>query len=178
MSDVYSNTVTISDLVEIIDDLYSSGMYSDLGNYALYRLLHDLLTLATIKSEKKPYKQECIGKPQSNKEKVIAKFLMQKGFTPYHNVIKKDCIGDKSYLPFDFGIIVNGKELLIEYDGEQHFKPIRFFGGVEHFAQIKRHDDIKTEYCQKNGIPLLRLNSESNIKKELSRFISKYEQAC
>lgn len=57
-------------------------------------------------------------------------------------------------LPFDFAIDVNGSLLLIEYDGEQHFSNIF---GEESFRNTIRNDKIKNEYCEKKGIPLLRI---------------------
>lgn len=70
-----------------------------------------------------------------------------------------DC-RDKHMLPFDFAIYNNrGVNILglIEYDGEQHFRPIEFFGGEKSFKATQRRDAIKTKYCADNGIPLLRI---------------------
>lgn len=58
------------------------------------------------------------------------------------------------YLP-DFNI-------LIEYDGEQHYFPIRF-GDIsneqakEKFDKVCLHDNIKNKYCKDNNIPLIRI---------------------
>ncbi len=71
---------------------------------------------------------------------------------------------DKDYwLRWDFIIEHNGKLGFIEYDGEQHFKPVRF-GGISKeeaaLALAKRQDNdrIKNEYCKDNGYPLLRIS--------------------
>jgi len=70
-----------------------------------------------------------------------------------------DC-RDKNPLPFD--IYVPKYNLLIEYQGEQHYKPIRRGSMTEdealeqlHITQY--HDQIKLEYCVKNNIPLVRI---------------------
>lgn len=56
---------------------------------------------------------------------------------------------------FDFAIIKNNKIIrLIEFDGEQHFKNISSWGGLE--LQQKR-DKIKNEYALINNIPLVRI---------------------
>ena len=34
---------------------------------------------------------------------------------------------------------------------------------LEGFEQLKIHDKLKNEYCQKNNIPLYRLNKDSNL---------------
>ena len=47
--------------------------------------------------------------------------------------------------------------MCIEYDGQQHFEPNEYFGGQKHFNILKRHDNIKDEYCQDNKIKLVRI---------------------
>jgi len=114
-------------------------------------------------------------KYQSKHERTVARVIKKLGYTPYHNVIKRDCIGKSKPLPFDFGILVNGRELLIEFDGEQHETPIDFFGGIDKFKEIALYDAVKNEYCKEKDIPLLRLNKHSSILKEITTFISQYE---
>ena len=59
-------------------------------------------------------------------------------------------------LRFDF--YLPKYNVCIEYDGEQHFKPIKHFGGDEMFKIIVERDTIKNEYCLINKIPLLRIS--------------------
>ena len=61
----------------------------------------------------------------------------------------------KSDLFFDF--YVPKLNLCIEYDGQQHFKPVKLFGGQLGFEYRKLCDSIKTQYCLDNNIPLLRI---------------------
>lgn len=46
----------------------------------------------------------------------------------------------------------------IEYDGEQHFRPVERFGGEEAFNRNVERDKIKNKYCIENGIILYRIN--------------------
>lgn len=62
---------------------------------------------------------------------------------------------DKNYLRFDF--YIPSKKLLIEYDGEQHFKPNKKFG-LETFEILKLHDSMKNEYVKENNLNLLRIS--------------------
>lgn len=56
---------------------------------------------------------------------------------------------------FDFAVIENGKIVrLIEFDGEQHYKDIEQWGGLE--LQQKR-DKAKNEYALSHNIPLVRI---------------------
>ena len=68
--------------------------------------------------------------------------------------------------------------LFIEYDGEQHFMPIGFFGGEEEFKRRQEHDKIKNKYCEDNHINLLRIpyweqNIETIINNHLQRLSEK-----
>jgi hypothetical protein len=58
-------------------------------------------------------------------------------------------------LPFDFFLPNNNT--CIEYDGIQHFQAVAHFGGEEGFVKRKILDKIKTEYCKKNNIKLIRI---------------------
>lgn len=58
-------------------------------------------------------------------------------------------------LPFDF--YLPKYNTCIEYDGQQHFKVVDFFGGKEGFERRKHNDNIKTKYCEDKNISLLRL---------------------
>ena len=49
-------------------------------------------------------------------------------------------------LRFDFKI--RNKPILIEFQGEQHYKPIEFFGGEIRFAKQQLYDDLKRKYCK------------------------------
>jgi hypothetical protein len=70
---------------------------------------------------------------------------------------------DKNALPFDFAVFNNYMDvvLLIEYDGEQHFEPARYSDDKKvMLAKLKKtqeHDQIKTDYCLNNNIPLVRI---------------------
>ena len=62
-------------------------------------------------------------------------------------------------MSFDFAILDdNGNVIkLIEYDGEQHFKPIEKWGGEEKFLIQKERDERKNQYCKENNLNLLRI---------------------
>lgn len=74
------------------------------------------------------------------------KFVAQKRFS--------DC-KDKKPLPFD--VYISDKNICIEYDGIGHYEPIKHFGGKKRFEERKRHDSIKTKYCEDNNIKLIRI---------------------
>lgn len=83
-----------------------------------------------------------------------------------------DCKNERR-LPFDF--YLKDYNMCIEFDGEQHFKPIEKFGGKEKFNIQVKNDNIKNDYCKSNNIKLLRIRFdevnqiEEIIKKSIPR---------
>ena len=60
--------------------------------------------------------------------------------------------------PFDFAIFKDEKLLgLIEYDGEQHFESVDFFGGEEKLKLQRERDERKNKWCEENNIRLIRI---------------------
>lgn len=75
---------------------------------------------------------------------------------------------DKSYLRFDF--YIPSKNLLIEYDGQQHFKPNDKFG-LKEFQSLKKHDAMKDDYVKKHNLNLLRIPYWEDPIQELKKII-------
>lgn len=64
-------------------------------------------------------------------------------------------ISDLGQLRYDF--YLPDYHRLIEFDGEQHFKPIDYFGGLEHFQYVQKNDLIKNNYAAQHNISLVRI---------------------
>lgn len=92
----------------------------------------------------------------------------------------EDC-RDKRRLPFDF--YLPDYNICIEFQGEQHFRPVDFSytpteesknKAIEKFKGIQKRDEIKAEYCRQKGMRLLTIdykqikNIESILTKELN----------
>jgi hypothetical protein len=65
-----------------------------------------------------------------------------------------DC---KNKLPLKYDFFIDNKNMLIEYDGEPHFREVEYLGGKIGFELRKNNDKIKTEYAVNNNIKLLRI---------------------
>jgi predicted nucleic acid-binding Zn-ribbon protein len=78
----------------------------------------------------------------------------------------------KRLMKFDF--YLPDYNLCIEYDGEQHFKPLKHFGGEKDLTERQENDKIKTNYCLENRISLLRIRYDENIEQALDLFFSKF----
>ena len=94
-------------------------------------------------------------------EKFNINFETQKTFEKCKNKYK---------LRFDFYLPNNN--MCIEFDGEQHFKSVKHFGGEEGFKKVKMNDNIKNEYCKNNNINLLRIKYNENIEEKLKKLLT------
>jgi len=92
----------------------------------------------------------------SKGEKKIKRLLKSNGikFEPQYSFADLN----NGRLKFDFAIFDNSKlSHLIEYDGEQHFRPVSYFGGQPRYDIQVINDTLKNEYCRDNDIKLIRI---------------------
>lgn len=102
---------------------------------------------------------------ESKGEKAIRVFLSKIGL----NYIKqKKFNGCKDIRPLPFDFYLSDLNLCIEYDGEQHFKPVKRFGGVTGFEMIQKRDRIKTKFCFDNNINLIRISYKDDVNEKLN----------
>jgi hypothetical protein len=74
----------------------------------------------------------------------------------------------KSSLRFDF--YLPDFNTCIEFQGIQHHKSVKYFGGEEGFQETLLRDEIKSDYCKNNYIELICLSDISEIELKLSKF--------
>lgn len=91
---------------------------------------------------------------ESKGERKIKQFLDLNNIEYYKQYKFKNC-KFKRQLPFDF--YLPNYNLLIEYDGKQHYIISSFYGGIDSFIDTKIRDTIKNLYCKDNNIKLLRI---------------------
>jgi hypothetical protein len=78
----------------------------------------------------------------------------------------------KKSLKFDF--YLSEYNSCIEYDGEQHYKIVDYWGGQEGFNNLQLKDSLKNKYCEINNIPLLRIKFDNiNIEETIKEFLQK-----
>ena len=79
-------------------------------------------------------------------------------------------------LPFDFYLYEYN--ILIEYQGEQHFVPKsknRMFGASNPMAgynKIKVNDEIKSKWCIDNNMKLIEISYKENLNEKMERIIN------
>lgn len=112
-----------------------------------------------IEFEQKPYQHlngnvscpKCM-KVLSIGEKIIRDLLTAKNIKFKEQYSFKDC-RSKYILKFDF--YLPEYNILIEYDGKQHFK--QGWNSESEFKRTKINDEIKSKYCSDNNIKLIRI---------------------
>lgn len=134
--------------------------------YSLVSEYHNSSTKVEIKHDKcgrifevtpNNFKSNQSGCPHCYKSKgemAIAKVLDELKIDYAEQYKIKEC-KNKLPLPFDFAVFSNNQlKCLIEFDGEQHFKP-KF--GEGNFVITQKNDKIKDDYCKMNNINLIRI---------------------
>jgi very-short-patch-repair endonuclease len=100
----------------------------------------------------------------SKGEMFIERYLIEKSINYIRQKEFSGCFFKRN-LKFDFFLPDFG--ICIEFDGIQHFKPVERFGGIEYYKYVSNCDKIKEDFCQKEGLRLLRIpyNQFKNIEK-------------
>jgi Zn finger protein HypA/HybF involved in hydrogenase expression len=77
----------------------------------------------------------------------------------------------KNVLAFDF--YLTNQNILIEFQGIQHYKPVPYWGGEEALKGNKIRDKVKKEWCKKNNIQLVEIkyNQFKSIDNILTKII-------
>ena len=132
-------------------------------------------TLISIKCKKHGYfkqtpadhlkKHGCPKCNESKGEKQIENLLIERKIHFVKQKTFPDC-KHKRLLKFDF--FLPHHNIIIEYDGEQHYSPIKSWGGEKNLKNIKKRDSIKNLWCANNNIKIIRIRYDENIIDKLS----------
>ena len=95
----------------------------------------------------------------SKGENEISEFLKEHHINYCPQWVFDDC---KSILPLKFDFYLNDYNILVEYQGEQHYRPVDFAGKGDDWAQSEfikalERDQIKRNYCKLNNIYLIEI---------------------
>lgn len=121
----------------------------------------------------------CGCKKRSRLELDTQKYLESIGF-----VLKRDFWIEKSFkdlqsvvggkLRFDFYIKTKDFSCFIECQGEQHYKPIEWFGGQEYYNRLTKNSEIKRQYASERGIDMIEVPYTLCTFEDVSDFLSNY----
>ena len=68
----------------------------------------------------------------------------------------EDLVGINN-IPLSYDFYLHDYNLLIEYQGQQHEKPVDWFGGEEKFKRQKEIDKMKSNYAKEHNIELMEI---------------------
>lgn len=107
---------------------------------------------------------------ESKGEQIINEYLMKNiiNYKIQHSFENLIGLGN-GLLSYDFYLPI--ENLLIEYQGLQHYEPVKYFGGLKQFKKQQKHDKLKRDYAITHNIRLLEIPywDYDNIEKILDR---------
>ena len=146
----------------------SKKIYGDLYDYSLVDYKHSKTKVKILCSnhgefEKQPcqhinLKQGCPRCKSSKGEIIIENFLKSNNIKYIAEKRFPNCKNKRS-LPFDF--YLPDYNSVIEFQGGQHYFPVKWFGGEKGFENIKFRDKIKKEFCYNNNISYIEVNKQN-----------------
>ena len=113
---------------------------------------------------------------ESKGENKIAEYLLINSINFVREKKFNECKGKRRVLSFDFYLPENN--VLIEFDGRQHYEKVNFNGcsdecALKSYFELKRNDKIKNDFVKSNNYNLLRINyNEIN---EIKNILDTYE---
>lgn len=92
-------------------------------------------------------------------------FIQEKKLKTYKNI------------KVDFYIEYNNKIFIIEINGEQHYRPIEYFGGESVYQEQCKRDLSLQQYCNDNNIKLLIIRYDDNKLELINKYIKEITAA-
>jgi len=71
-----------------------------------------------------------------------------------------------------FDVWIPKLNIAVEYQGEQHDRPIDYFGGEEAFIKNQKRDEIKREKCKENNVVLIEVRPDYDLFKLIEQIES------
>jgi len=88
---------------------------------------------------------------------------------------KFDDFRGKNGNPYAYDFFLPQLNVLVEYDGSQHFRLVEYFNGAEGLQGRILNDFIKGEYCYSNNITLIRLAFDDHLETRLIELIDRMQ---
>lgn len=108
-------------------------------------------------------------------EQHVREYLDERGITYIANQSFLDLKGPRGgNLSYDFAIYDDNSDIicLIECQGEQHYKPVKFFGGEEQFEIQQQRDELKRSYAVVHNYKLLEMPYTVRSKDAIYNYLS------
>lgn len=79
---------------------------------------------------------------------------------------------DDRLLSYDF--YLPDQNILIEYQGQQHYEPVDHFGGDDKFKQQQKHDRLKSDYARDHHYNLIAVPYTYDTFSEIKKYLIKH----
>ena len=170
---------SIKKVIRILEEKRGKGNFDYSLIHKTYKNNRSILSIRCNKHNKTFYQnaddhaqsggcENC--KYKSIGEELVMTILSEKNIEYIHNWGKHDCKLNKGRAKFDF--YLPHQNLIIEYDGEQHFKPVQYGSmtkkqAIKEFKNRKKFDKIKNKWTKKKKINFLRIKYNENPKPKI-----------
>lgn len=124
---------------------------------------------------------------------ILPYHLLERGSCPYcRTSVGENLVADVlknvfNFIPevdFKHGLVLPNRlhldfylpkqQIAIEYDGAQHYRPVKWFGGKDSFDRQQVRDKLKDQYCKDQGIKLIRIPYTVTTVNQTKEILSKY----
>jgi very-short-patch-repair endonuclease len=172
----WSNDVLISEFNKVHFDLYDYSKINFEGVDIKVGIIckeHGIFSQNIHKHLKGQGCPEC--KQNSKGEEYIKNYLERNQI----KYIRQKSFDDCKYINrLNFDFYLSDMNTCLEFDGLQHFEPVKEFGGEKEFDLILKRDECKNKWCIENKVNLIRIRFDefdkiSEILDEKLQFICK-----
>lgn len=80
----------------------------------------------------------------------------------------------KDVQPLSYDFYVQDQRLLIEYQGEQHYRPVDLWGGEEQFKVRQKHDKMKADYAKYHNYNLIAIPYTEDTFLKIKKYLFKH----
>jgi hypothetical protein len=108
----------------------------------------------------------------SPKGELIISKILNKLSIHYEPQKTFDDLKDRDCLSYDF--YIPSQSILIEYQGQQHYEPIDYFGGVNQFKIQQKHDKMKADYAKSHHYNLIAVPYTEDTLSKIKNYLIKH----
>ncbi len=154
-----TTNMVIVDFNKIHNNKYDYSMVNYIDNTSKISIICPIHGIFEQSPAAHKQKQGCPLCNISKGEDTIKTFLWKHKIKFIQQYRFSDCKHIKP-LPFDFYLPEHN--ICIEFNGRQHYKPVKYWGGEHDFKLRQKRDGIKKEYCHNNNITLITIKYDDS----------------
>lgn len=110
----------------------------------------------------------CANKGNSKGERLVEKVLQGLNIQYLEQATIEGMINENQ-LYYDF--LLEDLDIIIEYQGKQHYEPVEYLGGFDKFKSQVKRDRIKLDFANNNGYKLIEVPYTKDTYSKVSNFL-------